>query len=170
VRAAAATVHALGREATADALRALDVTREELERARDAGVATTAADGRWRLTQTALGPALLDALEATATLAVAAAGALGALALGAPALASMLSITLPCLILSPTFTAIALTIPAIEVGISIEALSDSTVIKLCSALTASPTLTKISITSTVSKSPMSGTSIAVMLLIMDLFN
>ena len=82
----------------------------------------------------------------------------------------MLSIKLPCLILSPTFTAIAFTIPATEVGISIEALSDSTVIRLCSALTVSPTLTKISITSTESKSPMSGTSIAVMLLIVDLFN
>jgi hypothetical protein len=141
---------------------ALDVPEAVAALAATATAAALAAD--------AVGAEVFDALEATATLAVAAAGALGAAALGAPALASMLSITLPCLILSPTFTAIALTIPAIEVGISIEALSDSTVIKLCSALTASPTFTKISITSTVSKSPMSGTSIAVMLLIMDLFN
>ncbi|EWS62288.1 hypothetical protein Y695_04484 [Hydrogenophaga sp. T4] len=42
-------------------------------------------------------------------------------------------------------------------GISIEALSDSTVISDCSALTVSPTLTSSSMTATSSKSPMSGT-------------
>ena len=42
-------------------------------------------------------------------------------------------------------------------GISIEALSDSTVIRLCSTLTVSPSLTSTSITATSLKSPMSGT-------------
>ena len=41
-----------------------------------------------------------------------------------------------------------------------EALSDSTVIKLCSAFTVSPTLTNSSMTATSSKSPMSGTLIS----------
>ncbi len=63
-RAAAATVHALGHAATPEALRSLEVSRDDLEQARAAGVATTTADGRWQLTQTALGPALLDALDA----------------------------------------------------------------------------------------------------------
>ena len=49
------------------------------------------------------------------------------------------------------------TTPACEDGISIEALSDSTVIRLCSGLTASPGLTSNSMTLTSSKSPISGT-------------
>jgi hypothetical protein len=53
----------------------------------------------------------------------------------------------------------AFTTPAADDGISIEALSDSTVISDCSALTVSPTLTSTSITATSSKSPMSGTLI-----------
>ena len=48
------------------------------------------------------------------------------------------------------------TIPAMEAGTSIEALSPSTVISESSTETESPTLTKISVTST-SSPPMSGT-------------
>ncbi len=43
-----------------------------------------------------------------------------------------------CLTLSPNFTLGSFTTPACEQGISMEALSDSTVTKLCSALTTSP--------------------------------
>ena len=68
---------------------------------------TTRSDrGLWEVES---GPCATLPADGEASEQVAAAGALGALALGAPALASMLSITLPCLILSPTFTAIALT-------------------------------------------------------------
>ena len=70
--------------------------------------------------------------------------------------ASTCMITEPCLTLSPTLTEMVFTTPACEEGISIEDLSDSTVIRLCSALTVSPTATRTSITSTESKSPMSG--------------
>jgi hypothetical protein len=59
--------------------------------------------------------------------------------------------------LSPKATRISLTTPAVLDGISIEALSDSTVISDCSAFTVSPTLTINSMTLTSSKSPMSGT-------------
>ena len=60
--------------------------------------------------------------------------------------------------LSPIFTFSALSTPACEDGISIDALSDSTVIRLCSTLIVSPGLASSSITETSSKSPMSGTS------------
>ncbi len=59
----------------------------------------------------------------------------------------------------------ALTTPAVEEGISIEALSDSTVIRLCSALIVSPTATRTSMTATSLKSPMSGTLTSTVLLI-----
>jgi hypothetical protein len=59
--------------------------------------------------------------------------------------------------LSPTATFSDFTTPACDDGISIEALSLSTVIRLCSAFTASPTFTITSITATSAKSPMSGT-------------
>ena len=59
--------------------------------------------------------------------------------------------------LSPSLTLISFTTPACEDGISIDALSDSTVISDCSALTVSPTLTITSMTATESKSPISGT-------------
>jgi len=61
------------------------------------------------------------------------------------------------LILSPSLTLSSFSTPAAEDGISIEALSDSTVIRLCSSLMLSPGLTKTSITATSLKSPMSGT-------------
>src|SRR5436190_4924315 len=76
----------------------------------------------------------------------------------APALLSTIARTLPCDTLSPTFTFNALTTPAALDGISIDALSLSTVTRLCSSATVSPGLTSSSITATWSKSPMSGTT------------
>ena len=61
------------------------------------------------------------------------------------------------LTVSPTFTRSSLTTPAADDGISIDALSLSTVIRLCSAATVSPGLTSTSMTPTSLKSPMSGT-------------
>ena len=66
--------------------------------------------------------------------------------------------TEPCLTLSPTFTRIFLMIPSVGDGISMEALSDSTVIKASSLTILSPSFTRISITSTLSKFPISGIS------------
>src|SRR5712692_5332678 len=59
--------------------------------------------------------------------------------------------------LSPTLTLSSLTTPASGEGISIVALSDSSVMSDCSFATESPGLTRTSITSTCLKSPMSGT-------------
>src|SRR5215471_12615735 len=74
----------------------------------------------------------------------------------APA-ASSVRITLPSLNLSPSLTLTSFTVPAAGDGTSIVALSDSNVINGSSAFTASPALTKTSITGTSLKSPMSGT-------------
>ena len=68
-----------------------------------------------------------------------------------------MAIKSPIFTLSPSLTLSSLSTPAAEDGISIAALSDSTVIKDCSILMVSPTLTRISITETSLKSPMSGT-------------
>jgi hypothetical protein len=57
----------------------------------------------------------------------------------------------PTLILNPA------TVPAAGDGISIVALSDSSVISGSSALISSPSFTRISMTGTFLKSPMSGT-------------
>src|SRR5204862_4283020 len=78
----------------------------------------------------------------------------------APPAPSSTASGVPLLTLSPSLTLSAFTTPACEDGISIEALSLSTVIRLCSAFTVSPGLTKISITATSEKSPMSGTTIS----------
>jgi hypothetical protein len=59
--------------------------------------------------------------------------------------------------LSPIFTISRFTTPAAGDGISIVALSDSSVTSELSFSTRSPGLTRISMTSTVLKSPMSGT-------------
>jgi hypothetical protein len=67
--------------------------------------------------------------------------------------------------LSPSFTVNSLTTPAALLGISILALSDSTVINDCSACTVSPGLTSNSITSTSLKSPISGTLTSIWLII-----
>src|SRR5450830_1984630 len=92
------------------------------------------------------------ATEATGAGAAAAAGA-GA----AAAAASTSSNKEPSATLSPTFTFNSLTTPALLEGISMLALSDSTVISDWSTLMVSPTLTSNSITSTSLKSPISGT-------------
>ena len=65
----------------------------------------------------------------------------------------------PSLTTSPTFISIDLTNPDSGAGMSIEALSDSTVINESSSAITSPTLTITSITSTLSKSPIFGISI-----------
>ena len=65
---------------------------------------------------------------------------------------------LPFDTLSPTLTLSSFTTPACDDGISIDALSLSTVIRLCSAFDLSPGLTSTSMTATSSKSPMSGTT------------
>src|SRR6185503_2888694 len=59
--------------------------------------------------------------------------------------------------LSPTLTFNSFTVPAPGDGISIVALSDSRVMRDCSLVTLSPGLTRTSMTSTLLKSPMSGT-------------
>ena len=110
----------------------------------------------------AWGAAAADTGAGAGAAAVAGAAA-GAAAAGAgagaaaPPTASITAITLPSDTLSPTLTLISFSTPACEDGISIEALSDSTVIRLCSALMVSPGLASTSITATSEKSPMSGT-------------
>ena len=81
----------------------------------------------------------------------------GAVAGVAASAVSRLSTTEPCLTLSPSCTRTALTTPAALDGISIEALSDSTVSSDWSASMLSPGLTSTSMTVTSSKSPISGT-------------
>src|SRR5437870_6296938 len=78
-------------------------------------------------------------------------------AAGAVSVSSRTRIGLPCETLSPVLTRISFTTPAAGEGISIVALSDSTLMSDCSGFTASPGLTSTSITSTFLKSPMSGT-------------
>jgi hypothetical protein len=70
---------------------------------------------------------------------------------------STVSSIVPSDTLSPTFTAIALTTPCAGDGMSIVALSDSTVTSGSSGLTVSPGFTSTSITGTSLKSPMSCT-------------
>jgi hypothetical protein len=77
---------------------------------------------------------------------------------GAAALAPSSTATRsPMLTVSPILTLSSLSTPAAGEGISMEALSDSTVNSDCSSLMVSPGLTSISITATSLKSPMSGT-------------
>src|SRR3989454_5209556 len=79
---------------------------------------------------------------------------------GVPSAASSTRSRLPADTLSPTLTRSSFTVPAAGDGISIVALSDSTVISDCSGWMASPGFTKTSMTSTFLKSPMSGTTIS----------
>ena len=67
------------------------------------------------------------------------------------------TMTWPSPTLSPSLTSTSLTTPAADEGTSIVALSDSSVSRASSTLTLSPGLTKISITGTSAKSPISGT-------------
>ena len=115
-------------------------------------------------TNTSTGPALAAAATGAAATGAGAGAATGAgtAAAGAGAAAaapatSSISTSEPSLTLSPSATFISLITPACELGISIEALSDSTVIRLCSALMVSPALTRTSMIVTSLKSPMSGT-------------
>ncbi len=62
--------------------------------------------------------------------------------------------------MSPSLTLNSLITPAIGDGISMVALSDSTVSRDSSALTMSPGLTRISMIGTSLKSPISGTKIS----------
>src|SRR5437773_1056587 len=77
---------------------------------------------------------------------------------------SRVRMTLPSLTLSPTLTFNSLTVPADGAGTSIVALSDSSVTSESSAFTASPGLTKTSMTGTSLKSPMSGTLTSIVLM------
>ena len=84
--------------------------------------------------------------------------------------ASITPSTEPSPTLSPTFTDKLISLPACELGISIEALSLSTVIRLCSTDNESPGDTNTSIISTSLKSPMSGTLISMCAIGMSSFN
>src|SRR5471032_304638 len=106
----------------------------------------------------AAGAAAAAATGADATAAgAAAAGAAAATGAAAPPVAVTTSSGEPSCTLSPTLTLMAVTTPAWLDGISMLALSDSTVISDWSTLIVSPTLTINSMTSTSLKSPMSGT-------------
>src|SRR5215470_13833476 len=87
-------------------------------------------------------------------------GAAGGAAAGAAPATPVVSVSRrpPSLTLSPTFAFTSLTVPAAGDGMSIVALSDSSVTSGSSGLTLSPGLTSTSMIGTSSKSPMSGTS------------
>ena len=76
---------------------------------------------------------------------------------GAAAVVSMTRMTEPSLTLSPNATFSSFTVPAWLDGISIEALSDSTMINPVSTAMTSPGLTSNSMIATSLNSPMSGT-------------
>src|SRR5690349_5548387 len=76
---------------------------------------------------------------------------------GAEPSASRVRLKAPSDTSSPTFTFTSLTTPAALEGTSMVALSDSSVIRLCSFSTRSPAFTSTSITGTLSWPPMSGT-------------
>src|SRR5258705_65547 len=75
----------------------------------------------------------------------------------APPSVTSVNTTAPSETLSPTLTTMSRTVPPRGAGTSIVALSDSSVTSASSGLTVSPGLTRISITGTSLKSPMSGT-------------
>src|SRR5471030_1464542 len=126
-----------------DACASLPVTTEPA----DAGAAAAVA---------AAGAAAAGAATGADATAAVAAGAAAAGA-AAPPVAVTTSSGEPSCTLSPTLTLMAVTTPAWLDGISMLALSDSTVISDWSTLIVSPTLTISSMTSTSLKSPMSGT-------------
>ena len=139
------------------------------------GSPTGAPPGMWAagaaVSSTAMGAATgINTAGATETVAAEAGGTMAGAVIGseagvaagvtaAPATSSI-STSEPSLTLSPSCTLSSFTTPAWLEGISIEALSDSTVIRLCSARTLSPGLTMSSITVTSAKSPISGTLIS----------
>ena len=83
----------------------------------------------------------------------------GAAACSSP---SKIMISEPVVTVSPSATLISLTVPACAAGTSIDALSPSTVNNDWSTSTLSPTLTRISVTST-SSPPISGTLISILI-------
>jgi hypothetical protein len=85
------------------------------------------------------------------------------LAVASPAVSSI-STSEPADTLSPTLILSSLTMPPNGAGMSIAALSDSTVINESSVFRLSPTLTMISMTSTSLKLPISGTTTSLMLM------
>src|SRR5438105_1320846 len=117
----------------------------------------------------AAGAAGADSAAAGAAGAGAAGGSVAGVSVFAPAappaagaaVVSKVRMTLPSLTLSPTLTLSSLTVPADGAGTSIVALSDSSVTNGSSGFTASPGLTKTSMTGTSLKSPMSGTLTAI---------
>src|SRR3990172_750358 len=94
-------------------------------------------------------------------------GTLSCIGAAAASTASISRITVPSATLSPTFIRNSRTTPACGEGISIDALSDSSVTREPSFSTRSPGLTRISMTSTSLKSPMSGTLISMSWLMAD---
>ena len=80
-----------------------------------------------------------------------------------PSAGSIFSSSLPWATRSPTLTLTSVIVPGNGAGTSIVALSDSSVSSGSSVCTVSPAETRISITGTSSKSPMSGTSTETML-------
>jgi hypothetical protein len=111
----------------------------------------TAAGTGGAVTGAATGPA-------TAATGVAVGAAIGAAA------ASIVPMVAPCDTRSPTFTVIWPITPAAGAGMSMVALSDSSVTSGASSATRSPGLTRTSMTGTSAKSPMSGTSILMVLI------
>lgn len=115
-------------------------------------------------TRTSATPAgALVADGAALTLGLAASAGAGAAA-AAPLSALNVMTTLPSLTLSPSFTVMDSTTPPRGAGTSIVALSDSSETSGSSAFTVSPGFTKISMTGTSLKSPMSGTLMSIALL------
>src|SRR5262245_24631772 len=108
------------------------------------------------ISQSMSAPPPYDAAVGTAK---GAAGAAGGAAAGAAPATPVVSASsrLPSLTLSPTFAFSSLTVPAAGDGMSIVALSDSSVTSGSSGLTLSPGLTRTSMIGTSLKSPMSGT-------------
>ena len=131
-----------------------------------AGAAAWADAGAWAAAGCEAAGA--GAAWAAAWAGAAAAGwAAGALTGAAAPPASILPSTEPFDTLSPSLTVSDVMRPAAALGISMDALSDSTVTRLCSAATSSPSFTRISMTSTSEKSPISGTTISITLMSAD---
>src|SRR6185369_8540667 len=102
-------------------------------------------------------PAATGAGAFAAGVAAAAGAGVGTDAAAAAPAASRVRITVPSLTLSSSLTFSSFTVPAWLDGISIDALSDSTMISAVSTAITSPGLTSSSMTATSLKSPMSGT-------------
>ena len=137
----------------------------DVERIAEDAAAVALITGAFAVPET--GDAAAGVADAVGVAGAEAAGAAaGALTASTP---SRIANKSPILILSPNLTLSSFNTPACDDGISIEALSDSTVIKDCSTLMASPDLTKTSITATSLKSPISGTFTSINAISVSLF-